>query len=137
MAMNLAMAFVESANRDLRKTAIYWGDKEYSYAELLEQSARVANDLRQQFGVKPGGRVALWLKNCPEFVPALFGILAAGRIPTSYAPCSFVLGVSTVRTGQQLGGFPPAATACSASTAPPRLSTFTSCNPGTCFEFAS
>src|ERR1700733_10408236 len=27
-----------------------------------------------------------------------FGILAAGRIPTSYAPCSFVLGVSTVRT---------------------------------------
>src|SRR5262249_16583849 len=26
----------------------------------------------------PGDRVSLWLKNCPEFVPALFGILHAG-----------------------------------------------------------
>src|SRR5882757_396396 len=31
-----------------------------------------------------------------------FGILAAGRIPTSYAPCSIVLGVSTVRTPSDL-----------------------------------
>ena len=30
--------------------------------------------------MKPGDRVGLWLKNCPEFVPALFGILAAGGV---------------------------------------------------------
>ena len=80
MLMNLAMAFAESARKDLRKTALYWGDREYSYAELLEQTARVAEHLQEQFGVKPGDRVGLWLKNCPEFVPALFGILEAGGV---------------------------------------------------------
>jgi len=29
--------------------------------------------------VKPGDRIGLWLKNCPEFVPALFGGLQTGR----------------------------------------------------------
>lgn len=31
-------------------------------------------------GVQPGDRVALWLKNSPEFVSALFGILRVGAI---------------------------------------------------------
>ena len=30
--------------------------------------------------MKPGDRVGLWLKNCPEFIPALFGILSAGAV---------------------------------------------------------
>ena len=30
--------------------------------------------------MKPGDRVALWVKNCPEFVPAVFGILSAGGV---------------------------------------------------------
>src|ERR1700722_5564680 len=79
-AMNLATAFAEIARKDPKKTAIYWGDREYPYAELLEQTARVALELQRDFAVKPGDRVGLWLKNCPEFVPALFGILAAGAV---------------------------------------------------------
>jgi long-chain acyl-CoA synthetase len=31
-------------------------------------------------GVQNGDRIALWLKNCPEFIPALFGIWEAGAV---------------------------------------------------------
>ena len=40
----------------------------------------VAERLARDFGVQPGDRVGIWLKNCPEFVPALFGILQAGAV---------------------------------------------------------
>ena len=40
----------------------------------------MAAELTGKFGVKPGDRVALWLKNRPEFMPAVFGILGAGAV---------------------------------------------------------
>jgi long-chain acyl-CoA synthetase len=36
--------------------------------------------LTGKFGVKPGDRVALWLKNRPEFVTAVFGVLGASAV---------------------------------------------------------
>jgi long-chain acyl-CoA synthetase len=78
--MNLAAALVRAAEKNPQKTAVYWGETEYSFAVLLQQTARVAGYLQHQLGVKPGDRVALWLKNCPEFIPALFGILQAGAV---------------------------------------------------------
>ena len=76
--MNLAAAFANGVNQRPDKTAIFWGEREYSFAELWSQSLRVSQSLQARFGVAPGDRVGLWLKNCPEFVPALFSILAAG-----------------------------------------------------------
>ena len=52
---------------------MYWGESEFTYREILGQSLAVARQLADPFGVQPGDRVALWLKNRPEFVPALFG----------------------------------------------------------------
>lgn len=78
--MNLASAFAESAREHAEKNAVYWGDRAYSYAELWSQTLFVSGILVQQFGVKPGDRVALWLKNCPEFIPCLFGILHSGAV---------------------------------------------------------
>lgn len=78
--MNLASAFALSARRHPEKTALYWGESEYTYSHLLGESSAVAADLQQRFGVKPGDRVALWLKNCPEFVTALLGILQSGAV---------------------------------------------------------
>jgi long-chain acyl-CoA synthetase len=78
--MNLVGAFAESVRQHSQKTALFWGDREYSYAELWRQSVAVSGQLQQQFGVKPGDRVGLWLKNCPEFIPSLFGILHAGAV---------------------------------------------------------
>jgi long-chain acyl-CoA synthetase len=78
--MNLATAFSNCAHKHAQKTAIFFGEKEISYAELLTQSQKVAAHLQTKFGVKPDDRVALWLKNCPEFVAGVFGILQAGAV---------------------------------------------------------
>ena len=78
--MNLAQAFSDSARRHLQKTALLWGDAVFSYGELWSRSVWVAARLTRDFGVKPGDRVGIWLKNCPEFIPALFGILQAGAV---------------------------------------------------------
>lgn len=75
--MNLANAFAESAKKNSRKLAIYWGEEEFSYEQLWTQTLWVSQRLKE-VGVKPGDRVALWLKNCPQFIPALFGVLQAG-----------------------------------------------------------
>jgi long-chain acyl-CoA synthetase len=76
--MNLATAFAATAKRLPDKVALFWGEREYTYQELWQETERAAAQLRDRLGVKPGDRVALWLKNCPEFIPALFGILQAG-----------------------------------------------------------
>lgn len=62
------------------KTALFWGERAYTYAEFWDQANQVSEQLRSQFDVKPGDRVGLWLKNCPEFVGSLFGILHAGAV---------------------------------------------------------
>jgi long-chain acyl-CoA synthetase len=78
--MNLATAFTASVEKRPDKIALYWGESEFSYATLFAQSRAVAAELAGKFGVKPGDRVALWLKNRPEFIPAVFGILGAGAV---------------------------------------------------------
>ncbi|HXT42336.1 MAG TPA: AMP-binding protein, partial [Candidatus Angelobacter sp.] len=78
--MNLSMAFADSAERNARKTAVFWGDAEYSYERLHQQSRWLAKLLQRDFAVRPGDRVALWLKNCPEFIAAVFGVLRAGGV---------------------------------------------------------
>ncbi len=78
--MNLAAAFAASVQKQPDKTALYWGESEFTYAALYAQSGAVAAGLTGKFGVKPGDRVGLWLKNRPEFVPAVFGVLGAGAV---------------------------------------------------------
>src|ERR1035437_7481123 len=79
-SMNLAGAFADSVHNQPQKIALFWGEREYSYAELWRQSVFIADQLQHRFEVKPGDRVGLWLKNCPEFIPSLFGILRAGAV---------------------------------------------------------
>ena len=78
--MNLASAFAASVEKRSEKIAIYWGETELSYAVVFGQVCTVVAALTGKLGVKPGDRVALWMKNCPEFVPAVFGILSAGGV---------------------------------------------------------
>ena len=78
--MNLATAFSSSVQKRPQKAALFWGETEFTYATLLAQSLAVATQLANDFGVKSGDRVGLWLKNRPEFVPSVFGILNAGGV---------------------------------------------------------
>ena len=78
--MNLATAFRASAKAHPHKHALFWGEQEFTYAALEDQSLRVATALQRDMGVGVGDRVGLWLKNCPEYIPAVFGVLLAGGV---------------------------------------------------------
>ncbi len=78
--MNLANAFANSALKQAGKTAVFWGDDEVRYDRLLQESRWLSERLASDLGVKPGDRVALWLKNCPQFISCLFGILQSGAV---------------------------------------------------------
>jgi long-chain acyl-CoA synthetase len=78
--MNLVTALAASVRQHPQKTALYWGEREYAYPDLWRQAVSLSDRLRQQFAIQPGHRVGLWLKNCPEFIPAFFGILHAGGV---------------------------------------------------------
>src|SRR5712671_6659712 len=78
--MNLAVAFADCVGKHAQKTAIYYGQQEISFAELYAQSLKFAAHLQNHLAVQPGDRVALWLKNSPEFVVSVFGILQAGAV---------------------------------------------------------
>lgn len=115
--MNLASAFAASANKHLEKIALFWGEQEYSYARLWKETVQVSERLRSQFGIKPGDRVGLWLKNCPEFVPAFFGILQAGAVVVPInnflkpAEVNFMLqdaGIDVLISDKELGAHFPA-----------------------------
>ena len=38
--------------------------------------------LSRDYGVRRGDRVGIWLKNCPEFISALFGTFQTGAVAT-------------------------------------------------------
>jgi len=78
--MNLATAFAASVRRSPDKQAILWGDRAISYAEVNSASTRLAATLQSDFAVRTGDRVGVWLKNCPEFVPAVFAVLQSGAV---------------------------------------------------------
>ena len=78
--MNLATAFRSSAAKHARKAALFWGDEEYTYGRFEAQTNWLSDRLVRDFRIQPGDRVALWLKNCPQFVPALLAVLQAGAV---------------------------------------------------------
>src|SRR6266516_2715916 len=78
--MNLVSTFGASVEKQPEKSALFWGERVYSYRELWTQTLLVHRQLQERFKLKRGDRVGLWLKNCPEFIPALFGILQAGAV---------------------------------------------------------
>ena len=114
--MNLAAKFADAAQLNAEKTAVYWGERTYSYGELSSQTFFMAGVLRQKFGVKPGDRVGLWLKNCPEFITSLFGILQIGAVVVPInnflkpGEVGFILqdaGIDTLITDTELGAHFP------------------------------
>ena len=61
------------------KVAVYYGDRQITYRELVDGSRRVTNLLRE-LGLHIEDRVQLLLLDTPEFVEAYFGVLRAGSV---------------------------------------------------------
>ncbi len=75
----------KSANEFPKKTAIAYGGREITYAQLELLSNRFAASL-DKLGVKKGDCVAIFLPNLPQFIIAFFGILKAGAAATPINP---------------------------------------------------
>ena len=75
----------KSAEKFPAKTAIVYGERELTYAQLESLSNQFANALTE-LGVRKGDRVALFLPNIPQFVIAYFGVLKAGAAVTAISP---------------------------------------------------
>ena len=67
------------------KTAIGFGEREISYAQLEALSNQFANAL-VKLKVDKGDRVAVFLPNIPQFIIAYFGSLKAGAVVTAISP---------------------------------------------------
>lgn len=75
----------KGATEFAQKTAIVYGEKEITYAQLELLSNQFANVL-VKVGIKKGDRVAIFLPNIPQFIIAYFGILKAGAVVTAISP---------------------------------------------------
>ena len=78
--MNLAAAFADPFTSNRRKSPCSGASGSIPTRTCGANRFWSRSQLQQHFGVKPGDRVGLWLKNCPEFIPSLFGILHAGAV---------------------------------------------------------
>jgi len=61
------------------KTALYVDEEKIRYRDILRKADLLAGVLAQR-GVKPGDRVALFLRNSPEFIYAIFAVSKLGAI---------------------------------------------------------
>lgn len=85
--MNLSQILEESAKKYSHKTALIYAGKTWNYSWLYEKSLVIAQGLKSS-GVREGDRVALLLKNSPEFVLTVF---ALSHIGSSAVPINFIL----------------------------------------------
>jgi benzoate-CoA ligase family protein len=79
---NVAVPFVDRHLAEGRgaKVAIRSADGEVTYAELAANVNRCGNALRA-LGIRPGDRVLMVVKDCPEFFYLFWGAIKAGIVP--------------------------------------------------------
>ncbi len=75
----------EAARKAPHRVACRHHRTEWTFAELLDRSRRMAAALKSQ-GLQPGERVALLMPNMPEYLVALFGTWMAGGVTVPLNP---------------------------------------------------
>jgi long-chain acyl-CoA synthetase len=79
--MNMALWLERMAKAQPGAPALAHGTRLVrSYGELGERVARIAGALRGELGLAPGDRVAIFAKNSPAFLEALYAIWHAGLV---------------------------------------------------------
>ncbi|PWE49636.1 AMP-dependent synthetase [Thioclava sp. NG1] len=78
--MNPAEWLIRSAIRTPDAPALLQGEElRATYAEFADRAARIGAALVAK-GIAPGDRVALFAKNCPEYLEAMYGAWFAGAV---------------------------------------------------------
>ncbi|MBO0683794.1 MAG: AMP-binding protein, partial [Candidatus Dormibacteraeota bacterium] len=77
--VNVANLLTNAARQHRDRPALRYGERKMTYGELEELAARFGSALLHR-GLVPGDRVALFMRNCPEYVVAMFGSFAAGLV---------------------------------------------------------
>jgi crotonobetaine/carnitine-CoA ligase len=75
----------QAAGKYPGSTYFWFEGKGYTYAQVLEQSRRVAHGFAAM-GVKKGDHVAILMENCPEFIFTWFGLSLLGAIEAPFNP---------------------------------------------------
>ncbi|AET95611.1 AMP-binding protein [Caballeronia zhejiangensis] len=79
--MNIARLLSRTASIFADRLAVLRGEQPWlDYGSLAQRTAALAGYLREQFGVQPGARVAIYSENCPEYLEALHSIYWAGAV---------------------------------------------------------
>src|SRR5689334_17823614 len=76
--MNLSYILQVVARHLPRQPAITELGRSLTFSDMENQVAGIAGALRQGHGLKPGDRVGIWMDNCLEFLPVLYGAWRAG-----------------------------------------------------------
>ncbi len=77
--MNLASWLDRAARADPGRAAIFHGARRWAtYGELAARVARLARGLREHASLGDGDRVAIFMKNCPEYLETLYATWWAG-----------------------------------------------------------
>lgn len=79
--MNLALLLANAALTFGNRPALTLGTRTlFDYRELAGRAARLAGGLRNAIRLTPGDRVALAMRNCPEYLEVLFACWHAGLV---------------------------------------------------------
>lgn len=77
--MNLYQNLVKTTERNPDAVAVHFGHETISYGELLSRTNRLANALRG-LGLDENSKVAILLRNVPEFVISYYAVLSLGAV---------------------------------------------------------
>jgi 3-oxocholest-4-en-26-oate---CoA ligase len=80
--LDFASAWEEVAYLVPERPAILQGEQRYNYHEFDDAAARVATAI-EAAGLPEGGKVALYLYNCPEYLIAQFGAFKHRAVPVN------------------------------------------------------
>jgi long-chain acyl-CoA synthetase len=62
------------------KTQIVFRDERYSYQDIWEKASKLAHVLRHDYGIEKGDRVAISMRNYPEWIIAFSAITSMGAV---------------------------------------------------------
>jgi acyl-CoA synthetase (AMP-forming)/AMP-acid ligase II len=76
----LSEIFNRTVQKNPKHEAFVYGDRRFSYGELARRVDSLAFQWKEEYGVRPGDRVMMLLRNTPEFVASFFAASQMGAI---------------------------------------------------------